>query len=212
MPEIATLGLFLAACLVLFIVPGPAVIYIVTRGITQGRRSGFVSVAGIHLASLVHIGAAVAGLSALIAASATAFTVVKLAGAGYLVFLGLQTLLAKEVTTDPSNLQRLASNRRVFWQGFVVNLLNPKTALFFLAFVPQFIDPAVGNAAAQTLVLGAVFIVAGIVSDGAYAFAAGGLGSRVLQTSWWRRSSRWVSGSVYLGLGLATALGGDNGD
>ena len=210
MPDVATLGVFLGACLILFIVPGPAVMYIVTRGITQGRRSGFVSVAGIHLASLVHIAAAVAGLSALIAASATAFTLVKLAGAAYLVFLGVQTLLGKSEATDTSGLQGGVSHRRVFWQGFIVNLLNPKTALFFLAFVPQFIDPAMGSAVTQTLALGAVFIAAGVLSDCAYAFAAGGLGSRVLRSPWWRRSSRWASGSVYLGLGVTTAMGGDN--
>jgi threonine/homoserine/homoserine lactone efflux protein len=210
-PDIATLGVFLGACLILFIVPGPAVMYIVTRGITQGRRSGFVSVAGIHLASLVHIAAAVAGLSALIAASATAFTLVKLAGAAYLVFLGVQTLLGKSEATDTSRPQGGVSHRRVFWQGFIVNLLNPKTALFFLAFVPQFIEPAMGSAATQTLALGAVFIAAGVLSDGAYAFAAGGLGSRVLRSPWWRRSSRWASGSVYLGLGVTTAMGGDKG-
>lgn len=210
MPDLATLGVFLAACIVLFIVPGPAVIYIVTRGVTQGRKSGFMSVAGIHLASLVHVAAAVGGLSALIAASATAFTLVKVAGAAYLILLGVQALAGGGKGMDATGLQAVASDRRVFWQGFVVNLLNPKTAIFFLAFVPQFIDAATGSVVTQTLALGAVFVTAGIVSDSVYAFLAGGLGSRVLRSRWWRRSSRWVSGSVYLGLGVATAFGGDH--
>lgn len=207
MPEASTLLVFLGATLLLLVIPGPAVLYIVTRSVTQGRRAGLVSVLGIHLGSLVHIAAAVAGLSALIAASATAFTIVKLAGAGYLIYLGImafRSAVKSETLAGPEPM----STRRIFWQGAVVNILNPKTALFFLAFVPQFVDPALGNTTLQLVVFGGVFIVAGLISDSTYAMVAGAAGARFLNRDAWQRGQSYVAGTVYTGLGVAAAFTG----
>ncbi|HEY6629313.1 MAG TPA: LysE family translocator [Acidimicrobiia bacterium] len=207
MPEPSTLLVFLGATLLLLVIPGPAVLYIVTRSVTQGRRAGLVSVLGIHLGSLVHVAAAVVGLSALIAASATAFAVVKFAGAGYLIYLGI---MAFRSAGRPEGLARPEpmSMRRIFWQGAIVNILNPKTALFFLAFVPQFVDPALGNTTLQLIVLGGIFIVAGLISDGTYAMVAGAAGARFLDSDAWRRGQGYVAGTIYTGLGLAAAFTG----
>jgi threonine/homoserine/homoserine lactone efflux protein len=207
MPEPSTLLVFLGATLLLLVIPGPAVLYIVTRSVTQGRRAGLVSVLGIHLGSLVHVAAAVAGLSALIAASATAFAVVKFAGAGYLIYLGI---MAFRSAGRPEGLTRPEpmSMRRIFWQGAIVNILNPKTALFFLAFVPQFVDPALGNTTLQLIVLGGIFIIAGLISDGTYAMVAGAAGARFLDSDSWRRGQGYVAGTIYTGLGLAAAFTG----
>jgi threonine/homoserine/homoserine lactone efflux protein len=190
--------------LALLIVPGPAVMYIVTRSVEQGRRAGLASVLGIHTGSIVHITAAAAGLSAILVRSATAFTVVKLLGAGYLVTIGLLRLLRprSDELLEPS----ARSLRRIYAQGVVVNVLNPKTALFFLAFLPQFIDAGRGPVVTQVLVLGVLFIVLGICSDSAYALAAGTLAGRIRGSL---RFARWRdrgSGAVYLTLGVSAAL------
>lgn len=207
MPEATTLVAFAGAAMLLFILPGPAVVYIVTRSLSQGRAAGLVSVAGIHLGSAVHILAAAVGLSALIAASATAFTTIRWLGAAYLVYLGLRTLIGHDESfvasrTEPS------SYRRVFAQGVIVNVLNPKVALFFLAFVPQFIDPSLGSTTVQVAVLGVVFVAAGVVSDGIYALAAGALGDRLMTRPRWRTASRYGAGAIYLTLGAAAAVSG----
>nr|BFE86896.1 hypothetical protein GCM10020093_094970 [Planobispora longispora] len=136
MPDLSTLALFAAATLALLIVPGPAVVYIVTRSVAQGRSAGLVSVLGIHLGSLVHVAAAALGISALLAASATAFTVVKYLGAAYLIWLGIRKLMNGRNGTGAAE-PPVASRTRMFWEGFVVNVLNPKTAIFFLAFLPS---------------------------------------------------------------------------
>jgi len=207
MPESSTLLVFLGATLLLLVIPGPAVLYIVTRSVTQGRRAGLVSVLGIHLGSLVHVAAAVAGLSALIAASATAFTIVKLAGAGYLIYLGIMAFRSAGKGENIARPEPM-STRRIFWQGAIVNILNPKTALFFLAFVPQFVDPALGNTTLQLIVFGGVFIGAGLISDGTYAIVAGAAGARFLDSDAWRRGRGYVAGTIYTGLGLAAAFTG----
>lgn len=207
MPELSTLIGFSAAALILFVVPGPAVLYIVTRSVAQGRRAGLVSVAGIHAGSLVHIAAAVAGLSTLLATSATAFRIVKWAGAAYLVYLGVRAFRGRDEPSGAREAGRPASAGRVFRQGFVVNLLNPKTAVFFLAFVPQFVDPARGTAP-QVLVLGALFVLLGTLSDGLYAVAAGSLGDRLQRRGRWQQGRRAVSGTIYVTLGILAAAGG----
>jgi threonine/homoserine/homoserine lactone efflux protein len=164
MPDAGRYAVFCVAALALLLVPGPAVLYIVTRSIQQGRRAGLVSVLGIHLGTLVHITAATAGLSALLVSSATAFTVVKLAGAAYLIGLGLWTLASRKAEAGVA----LGGERRlcrVFTQGVIVNVLNPKTALFFLAFLPQFVDPHHGHSALQIALLGLTFAALGMVTD-----------------------------------------------
>lgn len=205
MPTGSTLALFLAAALLLLIVPGPSVLYIVARSIEQGRRAGLVSAVGVGAGALVHVAAATVGLSALLVSSALAFAVVKYAGAAYLVFLGLRTLLARDearakVGPAPRRL------RRVFSQAVVVEVLNPKVALFFFAFLPQFIDPARGTVAGQTLLLGGLFVLLGICSDGLYALAAGTAGTWLKGSTRFGRVRRYATGGVYLGLGLTTAV------
>jgi threonine/homoserine/homoserine lactone efflux protein len=205
-PDASTLGLFSLAALALLVIPGPAVTYIVMRSVDQGRTAGFVSILGIHTGSAVHVAAAVVGLSALLASSASAFTVVKLAGAAYLIFIGLRRLLTPEPAPDAEPVR--TGLRRVYVQGFVVNLLNPKTALFFLAFLPQFVDPARGAVPFQVAILGVLFIGLGLLSDGTYALVASAAGRRLRASSGFRRVQRYVSGTVYVGLGVTAALTG----
>lgn len=192
----------------LLIVPGPAVMYIVARSAEQGTKAGLVSVAGIHLGTMVHIGAAVLGLSAVIATSATAFTVVKLAGAAYLVWLGVQTLRSRGEETGVSVARAERSLVWVFWDGVVVNVLNPKTALFFLAFVPQFVDPSSGSASLRLVALGLLFITIGAVTDSAYALGGGLVGGWLTRRPRLERNRRLVSGVTYIGLGVTAALSG----
>jgi threonine/homoserine/homoserine lactone efflux protein len=205
-PDAATLGLFVAAALALLLVPGPAVLYIVARSIDQGRSAGLVSVLGVHLGSLVHVTAAAVGLSSLLVSSAVAFSVVKYAGAAYLIYLGVRALLTRE---DPGHVEvRPAPLRTLLRQGAVVNILNPKTALFFLAFLPQFVDPDAGYVAAQLVFFGLVFVALGLVTDSLYALAAGTAGGWLRSSRVFAGARRWVSGTVFIGLGLATALSG----
>jgi threonine/homoserine/homoserine lactone efflux protein len=205
-PTTATLGLFAIAALGLLIVPGPAVTYIVTRSIDQGRLAGLVSVLGIHTGSLVHVAAATLGLSAILASSAVAFTTVKYLGAAYLIVLGVRTWLDRRAD-DRVEITR-ASLRRVYGQGFVVNLLNPKTALFFLAFLPQFVDPARGAAAGQILVLGVAFVGIGMLSDSAYALVAARLGTWLKARPRFARNRRVFTGGILVTLGVAAAFSG----
>ena len=205
-PDASTLAVFVAAALALLLVPGPAVLYIVARSIDQGRTAGLVSVLGVHLGSLVHVAAAAIGLSSLIVSSAVAFSVVKYAGAAYLVYLGVRALLSRE---EPGEVEvRAAPNRSLLRQGAVVNILNPKTALFFLAFLPQFVDPAAGYVALQLTFFGLVFVALGLVTDSLYALAAGTAGNLLRTNRVFTGARRWVSGTVFIGLGLATAFSG----
>ena len=207
MPSASTLGVFVTATFLFLLIPGPAVMYIVTRGVTQGRRAGLVSVAGIHAGTLVHVAGAVLGLSAVLATSAAAFTVVKLAGAGYLVYLGVRALVTR--VADDAEL-RLAprSNRRLFVDGAVVNLLNPKTAVFFVAFVPQFVEPGAEHATLQLLVISAVYVAMGLFTDGAWALTSGWLGTRLRSRVNVTHRAHRASGVVYIALGAVTALTG----
>jgi len=210
-PYPASLAVFVVAALALLIVPGPAVLYIVARSIHQGRRAGLASVLGIHVGTLVHIAAATVGLSALIVSSAVAFTAVKIAGAVYLVGLGLWTLFSRSPETEIAlgGERRL---RRVFAQGIVVNVLNPKTALFFLAFLPQFVDPDAAYPALQIAFLGLLFALLGLVTDSIWALAAGTAGGVLRRSRRFTTAQRYVTGSVYVGLGVATALAGGSED
>ncbi|MBB5777530.1 LysE family translocator [Nonomuraea jabiensis] len=199
MPEISTLAAFCAATLVLLVVPGPAVLYIVTRSVSQGRAAGVVSVLGVHTGSLVHIAAAALGLSALLAASATAFTIVKYVGVAYLLWLGVRKLMQREEGEQALEL-RVQSKRRLFWEGFVVNVLNPKTALFFLTFLPLFTDPDAGPVGPQILLFGMLWLLLGMASDGAYAMLSSALAGRLRTSARARRRMNVGSGLVYLGL------------
>ena len=208
MPDASTFLLFALASLAFLAIPGPSVFYIVTRSLAQGRRAGVTSMLGVQAGGLVHVVAAAIGVSAIIASSATAFTIVKYAGAAYLVFLGLRKLVSRsderlDFTLSP------ASGRRLFWQGAVVNILNPKTALFFLAFLPQFVDPSAGPVAPQMLVLGTMLVGLGLISDGTYALVAAGAGRKLRETARARRRMDRLSGGVFVSLGLVAALAGE---
>ena len=208
MPDAEALWLFSLATLALLLVPGPAVLYIVAQSVDHGRLAGFVSVAGVHVGTLVHTFAAAVGLSALIVSSAVAFTIVKYAGAAYLVLLGIRKLLARDAEEPDPEPSGPVTTRRLFWQGVVVNILNPKTALFFLAFLPQFVDPSAA-VAPQMLVLGTLLVGLGVVSDGTYALVAAGAGRRLRETAAARRRLDRLSGGVFVSLGLVAALAGE---
>lgn len=205
MTDWPTLALFLVASFVLVVTPGPAVLYIVARSIDQGRLAGLVSVLGVGVGTLFHVAAAALGLSALLVSSALAFNIVKYLGAAYLIYLGLHALLSKDepVSTHTVEPQRLA---RIFRQGVVVNVLNPKTALFFFAFLPQFIDPAAGWVAGQVMVLGIILVTMGTCSDGIYALLAGMLGTWLRSNLAVVRAQRYFAGSIYIALGVMTAF------
>ncbi|MFI6501702.1 LysE family translocator [Nonomuraea typhae] len=206
MPDISTLAVFCAATMAILIVPGPAVVFIVTRSVAQGRAAGIVSVLGVHAGSLVHVAAAALGLTALLAASATAFTVVKFAGVAYLLYLGIRKLLSKPVPEEELTLKE-QSRWRMFGEGFVVNVLNPKTAIFFLAFLPNFVNPAAGPVAPQIMLLGAIWVVLGLASDGTFALASSALAGRLRRSLKARRRLDVGSGVIYIG--LAAVLTGE---
>ena len=205
MPDASTLLLFAAAALALIVVPGPAVLYIVAQSIDRGRLAGVVSALGVAVGGLVHVTAAAVGLSSLLVSSATAFNVVKYAGAGYLIGLGIWTLLRRPVETA-AEIPRARRLSRRFWQGVVVNILNPKTALFFFAFLPQFVDPDKCSAALQIGVLGLLFVVLAVASDSMWALAAGTASERLRGNRRFLAVQRYVSGSVFCGLGALTAV------
>jgi threonine/homoserine/homoserine lactone efflux protein len=208
-PDFSSLGLFVAAALVLLLTPGPAVLYIVSRSVDQGRRAGLVSMLGVHVGTLVHVAAAAGGLSALLATSATAFGVVKYLGAAYLVFLGVRRLLDRGPIAVDSR-AREPRLGRAFIDGVVVNVLNPKTALFFLAFLPQFVDVSRGNAGTEIVGLGLLFVALGIITDGSYALTAGTAAGWLRGNARFAGGARWVSGGMYIGLGVAAALASGN--
>jgi threonine/homoserine/homoserine lactone efflux protein len=205
MPNLTHLPLFLLASAVLLLTPGPAVLYIIARSVDQGRRAGFVSVCGIEVGNFMHVIAATLGLSALLLSSALAFTIVKYLGAAYLIYLGLRKLFTREAMQAPSAHQP-QSLWRIFSQGVVVAALNPKTALFFVAFLPQFVDPSQGAIAGQMMVLGCVFILMAVISDSIYALVAATVGQRLKGSRSTVRAERYVVGSVYIGLGVTAAL------
>jgi threonine/homoserine/homoserine lactone efflux protein len=197
--------LFLVASAVLILTPGPAVLYIVTRSISQGRTSGIVSVAGVGLGNLTHAVAASLGLSAILASSALAFAALKYVGAAYLLFLGLRKLLTRSALSDTTSFRKEPLSA-TFKQGVLVGTLNPKTALFFLAFLPQFADPSKGAVWSQLLFFGTLFVIMAVLSDTCYALLAGTFSAWLKQRQSFLRGERYVSGTVYCGLGIATAL------
>lgn len=206
LPSAAALSLFVGAALVLLLVPGPAVLYIVGRSLEQGRLAGLVSNAGIHAATLVHVLAAACGLSALLMSSAIAFGIVKYAGAAYLIYLGLKKIFARDDVAAFAHGTPRYSYARLFRDGFVVNLLNPKTALFFLAFLPQFVDIGRGEVVPQIVFLGLTFTVLGLITDGCYAMLAGAVGTWLARSRAYRKLERYVSGGLFVRLGCTAAL------
>ncbi len=205
LPPLPLLLAFCGASVLLAVTPGPAVFYIVTRTLAQGRRAGLASMAGVALGNLGNALGAAVGLAALFAISSLAFTVVKYAGAAYLVYLGLKALKRPaDVGVQP-----LGSTdwRRIFRDGFLVALLNPKTAIFFAAFLPQFMSPN-ASAIGQSMMLGATFVAIAAVTDTTYAMAAGAVAPRLRRTRGSGAAGRYVTASAFIGLGVFTAVAG----
>jgi len=204
MPSWSTFAVFVPAALLLLVVPGPAVVYIVTRSVDQGRPAGIASVLGVTTGSVAHVFAAALGVSLVLARSAEVFTVMKLAGAAYLVVLGVRRLL-----TGPSGdviaAARDHSLRRLYGQGVVVQTLNPKVAIFFLAFLPQFVDTDQGSVALQVAVLGLLFATIALASDALYAVLADLLAGRIRRSGTGARIRRYVSGGIFIALGASAA-------
>jgi threonine/homoserine/homoserine lactone efflux protein len=203
----STLGVFLAAAFLLLMTPGPAVIYIVTRSVEQGRRAGLMSVVGICTGTLAHVAAAALGISALLVTSARAFDVLRYLGAVYLIVLGIRTLSAHDAEPGTATVAQ-ASLRRIFAQGVIVNLLNPHTALFFFAFLPQFVDPARGAVPLQIVTLGLLFILMSATTDAVWAIGAGTAGNWIRGNRRFARAQRYVTGGALIGLGAAAAASG----
>ena len=203
MPSGSAIALFCLASIALAVVPGPAVTYIVTQSIDKGRSAGLVSALGVASGGLVHVAAATVGLSALIASSATAFTTVKLVGAVYLVVVGIRRILSRdqdtEVLTEPT------PHRQLYLQGVIVNVFNPKTALFFLAFLPQFVDTSGGSVAVQVAFLGVLFAAIALTSDVMYALLADLLAGKLRRSGTGAKVRRWVSGGIFVALGVTAA-------
>ncbi len=199
------LHIFLAAALALLLIPGPAVLYIFARSIDQGRRAGLVSVLSIETGNFVHVLAATLGLSAILLSSPVAFSAIKYLGAAYLVFLGIQRLLSQprpaEATQTPPQ-----SLRQIYTQGVVVAILNPKTALFFFAFLPQFVDPSQGPVTRQLFSLGCLFVLMALVTDSLYALAAGTASGWLKHSQAFAWVEQYLVGFIYIGLGVMAAL------
>ncbi len=201
----ASLPGFVLAALVVLLIPGPGVLYVVTRSLIQGRMAGMISVLGLSAGALVHVAAAAAGLSAILLTSAAAFGVVKFLGVCYLIYLGLRTLLARQPAAEfeapiPDSL------RRIFADGVLVSILNPKIAVFFLAFLPQYMVPGHGPAWMQFTQLGLIYVALSICTDGAYALFASSLRNLANKRFMLGPVPRYASGFIYLGMGASLAL------
>jgi threonine/homoserine/homoserine lactone efflux protein len=207
MPTPSALELFAIAALALIVIPGPAVLYIVSQSVGHGRKSGLAAVAGVEIGALVHVAGAALGVSAIIASSATAFSALKLAGGAYLIVLGVKRLRERDPGTggerEPGRARALGAT---FRQGMIVSALNPKTALFFLAFLPQFVDPQRGHAALQAAVLGVVFIAIATFSDAIWALGSGSFATLLRASARARRCERYASGAILIGLGVLATL------
>ena len=205
MPSSSTYAVFLVTAILLLLVPGPAVLYVVTRSIEMGRSGGLASVAGITTATIAYAALAAAGLSSLLLASTSAFDAVRYAGAAYLFLLGVRRLLGRGLEQpDAEAVPR--TRRRAYAQGVVVNLTNPKTIVFVFAFIPQFVDPKAQHAWQQVLVLGLSFALLGCLSDSMYALAAGTVADRLRGSDRLARVQRWFGGGVLVGLGILAAV------
>jgi threonine/homoserine/homoserine lactone efflux protein len=203
-PDLNSLISFAVASVALLVIPGPAVIYIVNRSVADGRQIGLAAVVGLELGTFMHVLAATVGLSAILATSENAFNVVKYLGASYLVLIGLRTLTRKPeaISTSASSM----TQSQAFRQGFIINMLNPKIALFFLSFLPQFIDPNISSNARQSLILGSVFVLCGFVIDGIYALSASSLREVLVKGKALPFIQQYVAGVVFVLLGAAAAL------
>jgi threonine/homoserine/homoserine lactone efflux protein len=209
MPDLPQVTIFAGASLALLLMPGPAVLYILARSVNQGRPAGLASVLGIETANFCHALAAALGLSAILLSSALAFNVVKYLGAFYLIYLGIRKLAARQ-EDNSQEIIYTQSLWHIYSQGVIVNLLNPKVALFFFAFLPQFVNVGRGNATGQILALGALFVGMAIITDSCYALLGSSIAQRLKGNLRFLKGQRYFSGLVYLGLGISTALSGSH--
>lgn len=201
----STIILFAGAAIILLIIPGPAVIYIITRSIAQGRAAGVVSALGISAGTFIHVAAAALGLSAILVTSTIAFTIVKYLGAFYLIYLGLRELFRKSEFREES-FEKNISLKKIFMEGVLVNLLNPKTALFMFAFLPQFVKVSNGPVALQILIFGFILIFLGLCSDTVYALLSSSIRGLLTKKSPMINKQKYFSGIVYIALGMLTAF------
>lgn len=204
MPDLTSFSIFLTAAVILAVTPGPGIFYVLTRSIKGGRREGISSTLGTAIGGLFHVFAAALGLSAILATSAIAFSVVKYAGAAYLIYLGLRLIISKD-GFEISSISRQINNHDAFRQGIITELLNPKTALFFLAFIPQFINPE-GMVVLQFILLGGISVLLNSTADLIIAFLAGPLGSYLTKNVKVRQGQRLFSGFAFIALGTYVAV------
>ena len=216
MPELATLSLFLSAAFILAITPGPGIFYVLTRSLKGGKSEGIASALGTSAGGMFHAIAAAFGISVVLATSAVAFSAVKYLGAAYLVYLGLKTILSRDPLTvaeagaaDSRDSGREQGRSRAFWQGGTVEALNPKTALFFLAFIPQFVDPAAGAVFIQFLVLGTLSVLLNTLADFVVIALAGPIGHQLKARPKLRRAQRYATGTGLIALGSYVAFAGE---
>jgi threonine/homoserine/homoserine lactone efflux protein len=205
MPTLSALELFAVAAFALIIIPGPAVLYIVSQSVAQGRIGGLAAVGGVETGAFVHVAGAALGVSAIIASSATAFSALKLAGGAYLIVLGIRRLRERDREDAPGSVAARPL-KAIYRQGVIVSALNPKTALFFLAFLPQFVDPARGHVGLQAAILGLVWVAIATVSDTVWALVSGTAMGFLRTSARARRVERAASGSILIGLGVLATL------
>lgn len=206
MLDTSQIALFCVASIALILTPGPDMLYVIARSIGQGKRAGIVSALGVCFGILVHTASAAIGLSALLMSSALAYNIVKYVGAAYLIYLGIRTILSREQENNFNAPQVGISLAKTFSQGVLSNVLNPKVALFFLAFMPQFVDPSKGEIGLQTLTLGLIFVLMGFCWLVSVALLTSHLGNRLQSYSRWRRFQQWFTGSILVFLGARLAL------
>ena len=207
MPTPHTLMLFSGIALLFAASPGPNFVYVLSRSVGYGRHEGLMSVLGIGTGALVHTTAAVLGISALLSASAVAFDVVKYAGVAYLIFLGVKTLLKRDTATELET-RATSGNSKAYRQGLVTMLLNPKAALYYFSFLPQFVDPNLGNVSIQLTVFGVMQALAAVTVYTLVAFSAGFVGELIRRRKRFRQAQQWVTGCTYVALGAGIALTG----
>jgi threonine/homoserine/homoserine lactone efflux protein len=205
MLDFARITLFLTAALLLAIAPGPGMLYVLARSLAGGKREGILSALGTFLGGMVHVFAAALGVSVILAKSALAFTTVKYAGAAYLCFLGLRMILDAGRQDAAMELAPVTATRNPLWQGVATEVLNPKTALFFLSFIPQFVNRGAGHVFAQFVVLGTLSVVLNTSADLLVILLAGPLGAKIRSSAVFRRRQRTATGVIMIGLGTYLA-------
>lgn len=205
MIDMPTVLLFLAAAWAMILVPGPDILYVFARGVSGGRRAGVVSGLGVGTGEVVHTLLAVGGLGAILAASLKAFLIIKYLGAIYLLYLGIRTIYDKQALTL-SPLHTPPRLDHIFWQGVLTNLLNPKAVLFFVAFLPQFVNPARGHAHLQIVILGVLFALSDLLFLSILAYSTSFLHTWLTRKPRFAARLRWVTGSILVGLGIRLAV------